>query len=148
MEFDYRRLLHLGYNLRSESITSAALLDYTFHQTSKKVTSHIALHLCFFVTHASLYSAIWINLVGLVALISLCCYGGMVIFARFKDCDPLTAKVSGEWSKLKGIHQILSMFSYSTSRNQISFSHSSSWIHLARLLVYLACLLLEYSVEH
>ncbi|KAK4008520.1 Uncharacterized protein APZ42_013873 [Daphnia magna] len=36
-------------------------------------------------------NAVWINLVGLVALISLCCYGGMVIFARYSECDLLTA---------------------------------------------------------
>lgn len=38
-------------------------------------------------------NAVWINLVGLVALISLCCYGGMVIFARYSECDLLTAGV-------------------------------------------------------
>ena len=38
-------------------------------------------------------SAVWINLIGLVTLISICCYGGAVIFAKYHDCDPLTAGV-------------------------------------------------------
>lgn len=46
-----------------------------------------------FILLLAIYSAVWINLVGLVALISLCCYGGMVIFARYADCEPLTAGV-------------------------------------------------------
>jgi hypothetical protein len=41
----------------------------------------------------TLPSAVWINLVGLVALISLCCYAGMVIYARYEDCDLLGAGV-------------------------------------------------------
>lgn len=36
--------------------------------------------------------AIWINLVGLVVLFSICCYGGMVIYAKYYLCDPLSAK--------------------------------------------------------
>nr|CAH0110367.1 unnamed protein product [Daphnia galeata] len=38
-------------------------------------------------------NAVWINLVGLVALISLCCYAGMVIYARYEDCDLLGAGI-------------------------------------------------------
>ncbi|XP_045030203.1 sodium-coupled monocarboxylate transporter 1 isoform X2 [Daphnia magna] len=37
-------------------------------------------------------NAVWINLVGLSVLLSVCCYGGMVIFAKYADCDPLSAK--------------------------------------------------------
>ncbi|XP_046640000.1 sodium-coupled monocarboxylate transporter 1-like [Daphnia pulicaria] len=36
--------------------------------------------------------AVWINLVGLFVLLAVCCYGGMVIFAKYADCDPLSAK--------------------------------------------------------
>ncbi|CAL4140451.1 unnamed protein product, partial [Meganyctiphanes norvegica] len=33
--------------------------------------------------------ALWINLVGLSALMIICSYGGMVIYAKYWDCDPI-----------------------------------------------------------
>lgn len=54
------------------------------HQMNQKPLIKFSFALC---------SAIWINLVGLVVLLSICAYGGMVIFAKYADCDPLTAKV-------------------------------------------------------
>ncbi|KAK2710322.1 hypothetical protein QYM36_013841 [Artemia franciscana] len=37
--------------------------------------------------------AIWINLVGLLGLLCICCYTGMVIFTKYYDCDPLSANL-------------------------------------------------------
>ena len=36
-----------------------------------------------------LYSAMWINLPGLTALLTVCSLCGMVIYAQYKDCDPI-----------------------------------------------------------
>ena len=30
-----------------------------------------------------------INMPGLIALLAVCCVCGMVVFAQYKDCDPL-----------------------------------------------------------
>lgn len=38
-------------------------------------------------------NTVWINMVGLMSLIFICGYGGMVIFAKYADCDPLSAKL-------------------------------------------------------
>jgi len=37
-------------------------------------------------------NTLWINMVGLVSLILICGYGGLVIFTKYADCDPLSAK--------------------------------------------------------
>ena len=34
----------------------------------------------------------WINLVGLTALLTVCALAGVVVYARYKYCDPLTTK--------------------------------------------------------
>jgi sodium-coupled monocarboxylate transporter 8/12 len=41
----------------------------------------------------NIYSALWVNLLGLLFLVSLCSFGGLVIFAKYKTCDPLKAKI-------------------------------------------------------
>jgi hypothetical protein len=85
---------------------------------------------CVYLLMFSLYSAVWINLVGLVALISLCCYAGMVIFARYEDCDLLGAgviqllKSSINLAKIK-----YGKFECSLFLNRISYFHGSLWTH-------------------
>lgn len=37
--------------------------------------------------------AIMIMTVGIITIVSLCCYTGVVIFAAFYDCDPVSTKV-------------------------------------------------------
>lgn len=37
--------------------------------------------------------AIMIMAVGIVLIVSLCCYMGIVIFAAFYDCDPVATRV-------------------------------------------------------
>ena len=34
-------------------------------------------------------SALWMNLIGLSSLLLICGYGGLVIYKRYQDCDPL-----------------------------------------------------------
>lgn len=41
-----------------------------------------------------MYSAIWGNAIAVSGTILLCCLFGLLIHARFFDCDPLTSKVS------------------------------------------------------
>ncbi|XP_059475932.1 sodium-coupled monocarboxylate transporter 1-like isoform X1 [Neocloeon triangulifer] len=48
--------------------------------------------------------AIWINCIGLVALLLVCCWGGLVMYANYFDCDPL---ISG---KVKASDQLLPLF--------------------------------------
>ncbi|XP_069172585.1 sodium-coupled monocarboxylate transporter 2 [Procambarus clarkii] len=38
-------------------------------------------------------NALWINLVGLVILMVTCSFGGMVVYAKYYDCDPIQAGV-------------------------------------------------------
>ena len=33
------------------------------------------------------------NAIGLTVVVLLCCFTGLVIFARYHDCDPVTNKV-------------------------------------------------------
>lgn len=35
------------------------------------------------------YRALWVNLPGLTALLTVCGLCGLVVFSRYKDCDPL-----------------------------------------------------------
>ncbi|CAG7836014.1 unnamed protein product [Allacma fusca] len=37
-------------------------------------------------------TAIWANFVGLTALLSICCYAGLVVYAKYHGCDPLLTK--------------------------------------------------------
>lgn len=39
-----------------------------------------------------LFSALWINVPGLTALVTVCSLCGMVIYAQYKDCDPIKHK--------------------------------------------------------
>lgn len=36
--------------------------------------------------------AIWLNVLGIGTLLLLCAYGGLVMFAYYHDCDPITAR--------------------------------------------------------
>nr|CAD7588551.1 unnamed protein product [Timema genevievae] len=40
-----------------------------------------------------LSEALWISTIGVIVLILTSCYSGMVIFATYHDCDPLTSKL-------------------------------------------------------
>ena len=31
----------------------------------------------------------WMNVIGLTGLLSVCCLAGMVIYSEYKDCDPM-----------------------------------------------------------
>ncbi|CAG0918825.1 unnamed protein product [Notodromas monacha] len=46
-----------------------------------------------FITVSPKDQALWVNLVGLLCLVSICSYAGLVIFAKYQDCDPLKAKI-------------------------------------------------------
>lgn len=61
--------------------------QYPRHNYFRAIDSEIINSLIF-------VSTVWINLVGLSLLLLICCYGGMVIFAKYANCDPLSAKVS------------------------------------------------------
>ncbi|XP_070384317.1 sodium-coupled monocarboxylate transporter 1-like [Dermacentor albipictus] len=41
---------------------------------------------------AAVRRAMWVNLMGVIALQSLLCYVGLVIFARYSDCDPISTR--------------------------------------------------------
>ncbi|KAK8756280.1 hypothetical protein V5799_001013 [Amblyomma americanum] len=38
------------------------------------------------------FEAMWVNLAGVVVLQTVLCYVGLVIFARYSDCDPISVK--------------------------------------------------------
>ena len=38
-------------------------------------------------------SALWLNLAGLVLLVSLLCLAGLVVYSKYHDCDPLRAGI-------------------------------------------------------
>lgn len=46
-----------------------------------------------------LFRAIMIMAVGIISIVSLCCYTGIVIYAAFYDCDPVTTKVTNSSAK-------------------------------------------------
>ena len=49
-------------------------------------------------------NSLWLNCVFVCTLVGLCCYGGMVVFAFYQDCDPIKAK------QVKSKDQIFPMF--------------------------------------
>lgn len=44
-------------------------------------------------TKSMVERALWINMVGLFVLMLSCAFGGLVIYARYSDCDPISAGV-------------------------------------------------------
>ncbi|XP_069172596.1 sodium-coupled monocarboxylate transporter 2-like [Procambarus clarkii] len=44
-------------------------------------------------TKQMVMKALWINLVGMMILMTTCCFGGMVVYAKYYDCDPIRAGV-------------------------------------------------------
>ena len=50
--------------------------------------------ICTHIIHAntSTCRALMINMPGLIGLLIVCCMCGMVVFAQYKDCDPLTTR--------------------------------------------------------
>ena len=38
------------------------------------------------------FSCLWINFFGLSGLLTICCICGMVVYAEYRDCDPLTTE--------------------------------------------------------
>ena len=39
------------------------------------------------------FRALWIFIIGVIILLGLCCFSGLLIYAKYYDCDPLTTKV-------------------------------------------------------
>lgn len=37
--------------------------------------------------------ALWIFVAGVIMLLGACCYSGLLIYATYHDCDPLSTKV-------------------------------------------------------
>ena len=50
--------------------------------------------------------ALILNIPGVVLLVSLCCFSGLVLYANFYDCDPLSDKNSG----VENANQLLTHF--------------------------------------
>ncbi|KAG7158326.1 Sodium-coupled monocarboxylate transporter 2-like 2 [Homarus americanus] len=45
-------------------------------------------------------NALWINFVGLFILMLTCCFGGMVVYANYHDCDPIRSGVVDKGDQL------------------------------------------------
>ena len=45
-------------------------------------------------------NALYINLVGLFILMITCAFGGMVVYAKYADCDPIRAGIVSKGDKL------------------------------------------------
>ena len=59
-----------------------------------------------------LYSALWINVPGLTALVTVCSLCGMVIYAHYKDCDPIKNKDIEESDQVRQILLLLKSFEH------------------------------------
>ena len=55
-------------------------------------------------TQAAAQKALTINIIGLTVLVIFCCYNGLLIYATYYDCDPLTTGLA------KAKDQILPLF--------------------------------------
>lgn len=42
----------------------------------------------------SSYSALWLFILGVLVLLAMCCYCGLLIYATYHECDPLTTKLA------------------------------------------------------
>ena len=51
--------------------------------------------------------ALVLNIPGVVLLVSLCCFSGLVLYANFYDCDPLSDKIN---SGVESSNQLLTHF--------------------------------------
>lgn len=89
--------------------------------------------------------AVWIFVTGVVVLMMLCSYNGLLMYATYKHCDPLTtklAKVKGELNKTSKLNTSMEKFNY-YFRSNASFirdgnarraSWSQRFIHCRGLL--------------
>ena len=59
------------------------------NERTKAVTCQLK---CNYVRVVGRFRALWLNLPGLTFLLTLCSLCGMVVYAQYKDCDPLTTK--------------------------------------------------------
>ena len=55
-------------------------------------------------SRSQVVTSLWLNCVFVCTLVGLCCYGGMVVYAYYHDCDPIKAK------QVKSKDQIFPMF--------------------------------------
>lgn len=46
------------------------------------------------------YRALWVFIFGVFVLLSICCYCGLLIYATYHDCDPLTTKLVSKKDQL------------------------------------------------
>jgi sodium-coupled monocarboxylate transporter 8/12 len=54
-------------------------------------------------------TALLLNIPGVILLISLCCFTGLVLYANFSDCDPLSPEVN-QYTGVKNPNQLLPYF--------------------------------------
>ena len=62
-------------------------------------------------TQAAAKRASLINIIGLIVLVSFCCYNGLLIYATLHDCDPLTTGLA------KAKDQVLPLFTMDLLKN-------------------------------
>lgn len=48
----------------------------------------------FFYVDFLMARALWLFIAGVLVLLSICCYSGLLIFATYHDCDPLTTRLA------------------------------------------------------
>ena len=53
--------------------------------------------------------ALWMNMVGLMVVVGLCSIGGLVIYAKYFECDPLKNKVGRTLCALKFVHSLINL---------------------------------------
>jgi len=46
----------------------------------------------------------WCNLVAAAGIVGLACFGGMIVYAKYFDCDPLTSKVGTHLSQVNDLN--------------------------------------------
>jgi hypothetical protein len=102
LESNNRRHVPVEQHLRGQPGPDPALPHRPHRKASHQVSAqNTNTDIYFFIRNErahyleiKLFRALWINCIGLIVLLVVCCWGGLVMYAKYADCDPLAAGVS------------------------------------------------------
>lgn len=76
------------------SVFSITIGGFFYWISSSALNQHMMQRYMALRTLKNAQTAMWIFTVLVTFLLFICCYNGLLIFATYHDCDPLTTKVA------------------------------------------------------
>ncbi|XP_037040754.1 sodium-coupled monocarboxylate transporter 1 [Bradysia coprophila] len=85
----------LNFDLKSRhTIWSLLFGGFAFWLKSNAVSQNMIQRYLSLPTLASARKALWMFITGVLILLAMCCYCGLLIYATYYECDPLTTKLA------------------------------------------------------